>query len=162
MMKTPKIIAAAASIAVLAVLAVLLLDPFSGGESEADVTVAGVPVDELAKSGFIVEAAPADATPAVSEESVVTKLTENDPDLAVLDAALVTFKTEEGIYTEPRLAWAVSLDPKTLPPEQIHGGGFGLSDEERASLLPAPDYAVEFFDAETGEFLMAATSSSGD
>jgi hypothetical protein len=151
-----------AAVAAAAIVA-LALTLFGGGETEADVVIEGVSTEELAESGFIVKDAPPDADPAVRAEDIVEGMKDVDPGLEVLDIVLVTFKTDDGgVFSDERLAWAVSLDPKTFPPGQIHGGGFGLSQEARTAMLRTPAYSVEFIDAQTGEFLMAATSSSTD
>ena len=150
-----------AAVAAAAIVA-LALTLFGGGETEADVVIEGVSTEELAESGFIVKDAPPDADPAVRAEDIVEGMKDVDPGLEVLDIVLVSFKTGEGgMFSDERLAWAISLDPKTIQPQQIYGPA-SLSQEQRKALLSTPAYSVEFFDAETGEFLMGATSSSAD
>lgn len=127
---------------------VLIARPFS---SSQDVTKSNDTIALLAESGISTTAA--DVSEArVSAETVTGAVLAHWPEgAATLDVQLVR-ATSGGEFND-RLAWAISLDPETLP-LALHGGPPG------ANLQPDKyDYSITLVDALTGSELTTVAAN---
>ena len=151
----------AGSLAIIAlgVISAIVLTSRSD-QTEADILIAGVPLEELAEMGFILKEAPADSSISVDREGAIALATSEHKNATVLDSALVSFSMDQGVFANERLAWAVSLDPLTVITEPRLGplpNSLENPDFETAGKVI---YQVGFWDARTGEPLVEVSVSS--
>jgi hypothetical protein len=103
-------------------------------------------------------ASPNDEHPKTSSEQARGVATSGDNSVSVLAVNLINLKVE-GRIPEPRLVWAVSLDPATAPLPPVLGD-YGLNDTS----TPAQrirKFAVVFVDASDGTFLFGWSETAG-
>ena len=144
-------------ICVFAILALALLTRTTD-ESAADVPIEGIPADELAQSGVTLRE-PADHERAErSSDDILVSVKSQWPGARVLDVVLVKVVMDGGgpFEGEP-LAWAVSLDPDSVPvPPFLGDPDMTQADFERARTA---HYVLELWDAKTGDYLLTVSSA---
>ncbi|MCH7617104.1 MAG: hypothetical protein J4O14_02015 [Chloroflexi bacterium] len=149
------------SLAVIAliVIAAIVLTSRST-QTEADTLIAGVPIDELAEMGFILKEAPADSSISFDREAAIALSTREHENARLLDSALVSFRTDQGVLAKERLAWAVALDPLTVDAEPRFGPLPNNLENPDLETAGEVKYQIGFWDAQTGELLVSVSVAS--
>lgn len=130
--------------------AMLVVRPSS---SSQDITPSTDTIARLARGG--IEATRADAREArvSADEATLVALAVQPKGAAALDAQLVRFSS--GDQYKDRLAWAINLDPATLPLPFMGG-----PPESKGLLIPGPyEFMISLVDADTGIWLTSAAAN---
>lgn len=138
-----------ATVLVAAVAVFLVFMSGSSGEAEG-IRLVGVPPDELAKAHLVLLTPRSTDVAKVTAAAAAEDLARRHPSARLREAVLVRIGEQYQWVAAGKLAWALNVDPETVyatPPMGPLGG------EATPDVDFNPEFAIEFVDAETGEFL---------